>query len=137
MARSAPTPCSEPGCPALAVERGRCAEHPAPVREAPARRGARAGRREGLNADELRLERFYSSRRWQRLRNAHYARNPLCKHCESLGRTTPGSVVDHIIERRDGGTSLDPTNLQTLCHRCHAKKTAEARKRRPPPIKEW
>lgn len=31
--------------------------------------------------------------------------------------------TDHIIRREDGGTD-EPSNLQTLCQRCHSAKTA-------------
>lgn len=33
--------------------------------------------------------------------------------------------VDHIVERRDGGTD-DPRNLQAICKPCHAAKSARA-----------
>lgn len=35
--------------------------------------------------------------------------------------------ADHITEISDGGDPLDPRNGQTLCSRCHAIKTAQAR----------
>ncbi len=41
-------------------------------------------------------------------------------------------MVDHIQELKDGGAEVDPENAQTLCNRCHQKKTrAEKRKRGP------
>jgi hypothetical protein len=35
--------------------------------------------------------------------------------------------ADHITERRDGGSDLDPTNGQCLCAKHHAIKTSRAR----------
>jgi 5-methylcytosine-specific restriction enzyme A len=47
-----------------------------------------------------------------------------------LGKATE---VDHIVQPQAGGTA-DPANLQAVCHRCHATRTAkqghEARRRR-------
>lgn len=38
--------------------------------------------------------------------------------------------ADHIKERRDGGSPLDPANGQCLCGRHHTLKTFEERRRR-------
>ena len=38
--------------------------------------------------------------------------------------------ADHIVERRDGGDPLDPSNGQCLCGSHHTRKTAAARARR-------
>jgi 5-methylcytosine-specific restriction protein A len=43
---------------------------------------------------------------------------------------TPGEVVDHIKELKDGGDPWDVDNLMTLCKSCHAKKTGEEVKKR-------
>jgi 5-methylcytosine-specific restriction endonuclease McrA len=40
--------------------------------------------------------------------------------------------VDHIVEIQDGGQEFDPANLRTLCHRCHAAKTAARRRGHDP-----
>ena len=55
---------------------------------------------------------------------------PLCVKCESKGRITAATEVDHVIPLHQGGTD-DFDNLQALCHDCHAEKTAtEQGKRR-------
>lgn len=38
--------------------------------------------------------------------------------------------VDHIQEIKDGGDMWDENNLQTLCHKCHSKKTTNSRRLR-------
>ena len=47
--------------------------------------------------------------------------------CRRCGRRLPRRhlEVDHIVERVRGGALRDPSNLQTLCRRCHAGKTRE------------
>ena len=51
----------------------------------------------------------------------------LCQECLKIGRTERATEVDHKIPMAAGGARLDPENLQSLCIRCHSKKTwAEA-----------
>ena len=49
--------------------------------------------------------------------------NGLCIHCLTAGRATIATEVDHITPLHKGGT-YDDDNLQSLCHACHATKTA-------------
>lgn len=59
-------------------------------------------------------------RRWQALRLAHLAAEPLCRRCAALGRTTAGAHVDHIVTVAEApDRRLDQANLQTLCEACH------------------
>jgi len=62
-------------------------------------------------------------RRWQNMRLAILASEPLCRHCERLGRTTAATEVDHIHRLTRGGT-YEMSNLQALCKSCHSRKTA-------------
>ena len=48
--------------------------------------------------------------------------NYTCQHCGS-----PGSDVDHVIPRSQGGLDALP-NLQVLCGCCHDVKTKRDRK---------
>ena len=59
-------------------------------------------------------------RNWKALRSLciKLARG-LCAHCGG-----PGTDVDHIISRADGGLDII-ANLQFLCNDCHKKKTAK------------
>ena len=69
-------------------------------------------------------ERLPSSRRgygadWRRVRNIHIDVNPFCIGCEAVG-----TEVDHIVPVYvDYSLRLVPSNLQTICHSCHVRKT--------------
>lgn len=129
MPRSAPKPCAEPGCPQLVYDGSRCDEH----RREYSRDRSRTRFNSANQADKA-LDDFYKGAAWVRLRRWWIRRNPLCVRCEERGVVTPGRVVDHIVERRDDPSrSLDATNLQTLCHRCHTIKTNEEKSKRLPP----
>ena len=65
----------------------------------------------------------HNTRRWQGIRKAYLAKNPLCERCKLKNKIKSGEVVDHIIPIQDGGEAWDWSNLQTLCKRCHAIKT--------------
>lgn len=67
---------------------------------------------------------FYQTTAWRKVRNIFIATNPLCIMCESEGITMPGNVVDHIIPIAKGGDRFKDSNLQTLCYRHHAIKSA-------------
>jgi len=44
--------------------------------------------------------------------------------CLAEHRTTPATVVDHVIPHKgDEGLLYDRNNLQALCHSHHARKT--------------
>lgn len=70
---------------------------------------------------------------WQKVRLAYLMANPVCV---TPGCRRPATDVDHIVPHQDGGGRLDRSNLQSLCHRCHSKKTTrdvKQRKRRAGP----
>lgn len=68
---------------------------------------------------------------WQtRTRPAHIAREPWCRSCMEQGRgPVRGTEVDHITPLSAGGTHAE-SNLQTLCHSCHGRKTAAEKRQR-------
>ncbi|PGA97525.1 HNH endonuclease [Bacillus toyonensis] len=74
---------------------------------------------------------FYNSKPWREMRGLIFRRDHgLCVQCRSNGIIKIGDVVDHIIPIRvDWSKRLEPTNLQTLCHACHNKKTKEDEKK--------
>lgn len=107
--------CIVAGCPAFAVDQGRCADHLIELRRvSDSRRGRRGSS----------TQRGYGSR-WQRRRKVYLAEHPLC--CDPFGRhpgrVAPATDVDHIRPLAGGGRD-DETNYQALCHACHSFKTA-------------
>lgn len=65
-------------------------------------------------------ERGYGHR-WRQARRAFLTANPLCVMCAKEGRTTPATVVDHIIPHRgDPVLFWDRDNWQALCARHHS-----------------
>ena len=73
---------------------------------------------------------FYNSKQWRSVRSLYISKNPLCEWCKKQGITAPADVVDHIVEIKDGGDTLSESNLQSLCHAHHNKKSAQARAER-------
>jgi 5-methylcytosine-specific restriction protein A len=72
-------------------------------------------------------ERGYGSR-WQRLRWHVLRTQPLCRPCFADGRVTAATEVDHIRPKVDGGGD-EIDNLQPICRRCHADKSAREGRR--------
>lgn len=63
---------------------------------------------------------LYNTKAWHRLRWHQLQNHPLCVMCESQGNTAAATIVDHIdAHRGDEIKFFDPTNLQSLCKRCH------------------
>ena len=136
MPRKAPTPCRDPSCAKLCngstdEYKGYCSEHANNVKRQQQRR-SRAKRRN--NQQQQTLDKFYHTTAWRTLRSAFISKYPLCKMCTEAGKVVPADVVDHIVERRDGGSDLDPRNLQSLCHACHNDKTQQERRNRNAPV---
>ena len=118
MAMKPLRPCRYPGCSALTRE-GYCPKHkPKP-----------AARRESAE-----YHAWYSLSVWtDDLRPTQLLREPWCRECAKRGIRTRATVVDHVEPHRGGGARfIDRANLQSLCKRCHDRKTAleQAEKRR-------
>jgi hypothetical protein len=59
---------------------------------------------------------------WTKLRAFHIRRHPFCV---VTGCGKRAAHVDHVVPiRRDPSRRLDPTNLQSLCHKHHSILTA-------------
>ena len=103
-------PCRHPGCNTL-TNAGYCPQHqPKPHR-----------------SDEAKAwHRLYSLPIWtEHLRPDQLLREPWCAECAKRGDRTRATDVDHITPHRgDRKLFSDPANLQSLCHSCHARKTA-------------
>lgn len=107
-------PCRHPGCSAL-TSSGYCPAHQ------PRRRDTRRASAE--------YHSLYASALWQGdLRPAQLLAEPWCRECAKRGLRTPATVVDHIRPHRgDPALFADRGNLQSLCERCHNRKTARER----------
>ncbi len=108
-------PCRHPGCYTLTRD-GWCEAH----------KPKRAERTESAAWHDL-----YNTGIWRELRLEQLLREPFCRECAKAGRRTKATVVDHVIPHRgDLGKFRDPGNLQSLCKRCHNRKTALERANR-------
>lgn len=76
---------------------------------------------------------FYQSTAWRKLRKVKLEKDPLCEECLKHNIHTPAKVIDHKVPINQGGAALDIANLQSLCDRCHNRKSAkESRKKSVP-----
>lgn len=77
-------------------------------------------------------ERGYGGQ-WPKLRLSILERDRhLCvNHLNNLGKFVPANIVDHIVNKAQGGTD-DPSNLESICDECHQAKTQ--RESQPCPV---
>ncbi len=68
-------------------------------------------------------KRGYGGAGWRQTREKHLASHPQCVQCGSEGEEGLPNNVDHVVPKSMGGLDVG-INLQTLCHRCHSRKTA-------------
>lgn len=71
--------------------------------------------------------------RWLALRARALQDEPRCVLCLANGRLSAATAVDHIVPLQAGGSDA-PSNLQPLCHDCHATKSAAERGARRKPV---
>lgn len=103
--------CATPGCPQR-VPSGHCAQH------------RRTQRHDEAQAQHAHGRALQWDRRWRRLSTWWRQHHPLCVCCAAAGRVEPATEVHHVQPHRgDLALRYDPANLQSLCHRCHSRKT--------------
>lgn len=104
-------PCRYPGCCVL-VSDGYCDAH----QPRGDRRSAEAQSwRWMYRTDEWRLD----------LRPMQLLREPFCRECAKYGRRVRATDVDHVVDHKgDWSKFCDRSNLESLCHSCHSRKTA-------------
>jgi 5-methylcytosine-specific restriction protein A len=73
--------------------------------------------------DEVTKHKRIRGRALQELRERFFRANPLCRICESKGKLTLATQLDHIEALHKGGANSDD-NYQGLCEECHKAKTA-------------
>jgi 5-methylcytosine-specific restriction protein A len=70
----------------------------------------------------------YNKRTWVKLRKAHLVQHPLCADCEKRNKIVAAEEVHHLDspfqyeEPKRTWRLLDPTNLISLCKRCHSRR---------------
>lgn len=82
---------------------------------------------------ESRLARIRGSGRYRRVRELALRQHPYCVVCKREGKLVPTTEIDHIIPLRvrpDLAFSME--NLQGLCGRHHALKSARERREMRP-----
>jgi 5-methylcytosine-specific restriction protein A len=115
MPHRALTICAHPGCGRLVAHPGRCPRHQQAksIEDAKAASGRRNAYQRGYD------------RRWAQARRLWLLASPLCRYCQTEGKTVAATVVDHIRPHKgDQALFWDHTNWQSLCARCHNHKTA-------------
>lgn len=122
-------PCRHSGCPALLPRAGYCAAHARPSCKAVY--DATTRRESPTLAEAARIR---NSRQWQRVRQMHRDRQPLC--CDPFGAhpddPQPNQSSHHIqplASRPD--LAFDFSNLAGLCTACHARVERMERAGRP------
>ena len=110
MPRKPARPCRHPGCCVL-VSDGYCDAH------------RPRGDRRSEEAQSWRW--MYQTQDWKTLRSEQLLREPWCRECAQHGIRTRATDVDHIRDHKgDWTVFIDASNLQSLCHSCHSRKTA-------------
>lgn len=109
MASKPLRPCKHPGCPTLTRD-GWCEQH----RPKQAARGESAA-----------WHHWYSLDIWTKdLRPMQLLLEPFCRECARNGHRVRATDVDHIVDHKgDWQRFVDRSNLESLCHGCHSRKT--------------
>lgn len=118
MAMKPLRPCLHPGCGVL-VSSGYCAAH-------------QPRSKDQRSAEAQAWRWMYGTDVWKRLREDQLLQEPFCRECARRGVRRYATDVDHIRDHKgDWALFTDRSNLQSLCHSCHSRKTmAEREKKR-------
>ena len=109
MPKKQKRPCRFVGCPKLTDNKsGYCIDHDKPMQK-----------------HYNKFTRGYDSKeryggKWQKIRNRHIRKYPLCELCKRQGKFVAANLVHHVLPIADGGTN-DESNLLSLCASCHEK----------------
>lgn len=122
MVASTLRPCAWPGCHRLVTRSERmCAAHCEEDTKAKRERDRR--RQTTATPEQKRIRGMYRTTMWRKVRAAWLSEHPYCEACLPL--LTAATDVDHIKPHRgDWHLFLSRSNLQSLCHSCHSRKTA-------------
>jgi 5-methylcytosine-specific restriction protein A len=83
-----------------------------------------------INRRDEKSAEFYHNKEWKIVREVAYTRdNGLCQDCLVRKKIKVGDVVDHIIPIKVNWLlRLVMSNLRTLCHACHNRKSSKDKK---------
>lgn len=117
--------CVGPGCKAIVRDgTSRCEKHTSVAKKQHVELRSFSGRSNS---------KIYNSSRWRRLSIKKRTVTPFCEMCEVEGVTKVADVVDHIVEIHDDPKlSFVWSNLMSLCHQHHNRKTADEKYKRKP-----
>jgi 5-methylcytosine-specific restriction protein A len=114
--------CVAAGCDEIALPGlSHCEEHEA------RRKDQLKARRQAAQTSPAAIaaRRLYADPKWKAARLVYLRQHPICKDCEELGVVEVATDVDHITPHKgDRKVFWDRKNWQSLCHRCHSRKTA-------------
>ena len=68
---------------------------------------------------------FYRRKAWLDTRALVLAKEPTCRNCRTNNKIVEATMVDHITPMKKGGAPYAFENLQPLCYKCHAIKSAK------------
>lgn len=114
-------PCRRAGCAELVRGGGYCPKHQ--IKADQVRRSVQDERKSSAEYHWL-----YHTKKWRMLRAQQLIAEPFCRECAAAGERTRATDIDHIKPHK-GRKELffDPSNLQSLCHSCHSRKTIAER----------
>ena len=69
--------------------------------------------------------RWYGEYGWRLRARRQLEIAPLCADCEKQGHVVVADVADHVVPHRGNRKSFEEGELQSLCARHHAVKTAK------------
>lgn len=118
--------CNKSGCKNITTERY-CPEHTFSVEH---QKKERHRHYDKYQRDQ-KAAGFYNSKEWERARQQALVRdNGLCQDCLDQMLMTSADVVDHIKPiKHFWNLRLTLSNLRSLCHAHHNRKTAEDKRR--------
>jgi 5-methylcytosine-specific restriction endonuclease McrA len=67
---------------------------------------------------------IYNSWKWRKFASRYKKNNPLCAECDKNNIASSVKVADHIKPINAGGEVYNEENIQSLCEKCHNRKSA-------------
>lgn len=112
MPKMPPRPCTQARCNNMATKSGRCDDH---QHEAWSSNKGKSAESRGYGYQ------------WKKLREKVLIRDGyLCQKCLASDIITLATDVDHIVNKKRGGSD-QMSNLESLCNPCHKEKTKKER----------